>query len=124
MPCNLALAVLSMLTLLSGLPMFTVLFYAPLLFQGKFGMSPQEASLVITPLAVCITLDSTINGHIVTRIPRSNVVLYADSVLLTVAVEDMPMSSWGISYVVLTPLMLLARLGLGFVLPNLTVFVQ
>ena len=86
---NPALAALFMLALLSGFSMFAVLFYAPLLFQGGFGMSPQQAGLVITPLVVCITLGSIINGRIVTRIPKPNAMLYAGFALLTVAVAGM-----------------------------------
>jgi MFS family permease len=121
---NPSLAALFMLAMLSGFSMFAVLFYAPLLFQGGFGMSPQEAGLVITPLVVCITLGSIINGRIVTRIPKPNVMLYAGFVLLTLALAGMSVSSRTTSHGMLTFLMLLAGLGLGFVLPNLTVFAQ
>lgn len=121
---NPALAALFVLALLSGFSMFAVLFYAPLLFQGGFGMSPQEAGLVITPLVVCITLGSIINGRIVTRIPKPNAMLYAGFALLTAALAGMSLSSRDMPHAVLTLLMLLAGLGLGFVLPNLTVFAQ
>ena len=121
---NPSLAALFMLALLSGFSMFAVLFYAPLLFQGGFDMSPQEAGLVITPLVVCITLGSIINGRIVTRIPKPNSMLYAGFALLTLALAGMSVSSKSMPHVVLTGLMLVAGLGLGFVLPNLTVFAQ
>ena len=121
---NPALATLFVLAMLSGFSMFAVLFYAPLLFQGGFGMSPQEAGLVITPLVVCITLGSIINGRIVTRIPNPNAMLYAGFALFALALAGMAVSSKAMPHAVLAGLMLLAGLGLGFVLPNLTVFAQ
>nr|CCA80299.1 putative drug resistance transporter [blood disease bacterium R229] len=121
---NPALATLFVLAALSGFSMFALLFYAPLLFQGGFGMSPQQAGLVITPLVVCITLGSIINGRIVTRIPRPTVMLYAGFALLALALAGMAASSRATPQMALILLMLLAGLGLGFVLPNLTVFAQ
>ncbi len=53
---NASLAPLSMLALLVGVSMFSLLFYAPLLLQGGFGLSPKDAGLLITPMVVCITV--------------------------------------------------------------------
>ncbi|EAP70699.1 Hypothetical Protein RRSL_00166 [Ralstonia solanacearum UW551] len=71
-----------------------------------------------------ITLGSIINGRIVTRIPRPNVMLYAGFALLVLALAGMAVSSRATPQLALLLLMLLAGLGLGFVLPNLTVFAQ
>ncbi|MCM3755151.1 hypothetical protein M3665_24845, partial [Bacillus licheniformis] len=72
---NRALSALFVLAILAGFSMFSLLFYAPLLFQGGFGMSPKEAGLVITPLVVFITIGSIMNGRVVTRIRNPNAML-------------------------------------------------
>ena len=74
---NRGLATLFTLALLVGVTMYSLLFYAPLLLQGGFGLSPQDAGLLITPLVVFITVGSIINGRIITRIRNPNRMLYA-----------------------------------------------
>ena len=69
---NKSLAALFTLAILGGFTMFSLLFYAPLLFQGGFGMSPKDAGLMITPLVVFITIGSIVNGRIVTRVKNPN----------------------------------------------------
>ncbi len=69
---NKSLAALFTLAILGGFTMFSLLFYAPLLFQGGFGMSPKDAGLMITPLVVFITIGSIANGRIVTRVKNPN----------------------------------------------------
>ena len=44
------------LSLIMGFCMFAIMYYAPLLLQGGFGLSPKEAGMLITPLAVFITV--------------------------------------------------------------------
>lgn len=121
---NPALAALFALSAFSGFTMFALLFYAPLLLQGGFGLSPKEAGLLITPLVVCITMGSIINGRIITRIPNPNTMLYAGFLMLSLAcVGIVTTHRWTPQWLV-AGYMLVAGLGLGFVMPNLTVFVQ
>ena len=82
---NRSLAALFTLAVLGGFTMFSLLFYAPLLFQGGFGMSPKEAGLVITPLVVFITVGSIANGRIVSRVRNPNLMLYIGFALLALA---------------------------------------
>jgi len=96
---NRGLATLFTLALLAGVTMYSLLFYAPLLLQGGFGLSPQDAGLLITPMVVFITVGSIINGRVITRIRNPNRMLYAGFLLM-------------------------AGLGMGFIMPNLTVFAQ
>ncbi len=121
---NRSLSALFVLAILAGMAMLSLLFYAPLLFQGGFGMSPKDAGLVITPLVVFITIGSIMNGRIVTRIRNPNAMLRIGFALfaltcagITVATRAMP--TWA-----LMSLMVAGGVGLGFVLPNLTVFAQ
>lgn len=121
---NPSLASLFVLSVLAGFTMFGLLLYAPLLFQGGFGYSPKEAGLLVTPLVVCITIGSIVNGRIITRIPRPNAMLYAGFAMLALALLGLSQATRGMHHNLLLSIMLLAGLGLGFILPNLTVFAQ
>lgn len=119
-----SLAALFALSVLAGFAMFSLLFYAPLLLQGGFGLSPRDAGLVVTPLVVFITVGSITNGRIVTRIRNPNAMLHAGFVLVAVACAGIVFATRAMPHSVLMTLMMLGGLGLGFVLPNLTVFAQ
>ncbi|HEY3596639.1 MAG TPA: MDR family MFS transporter [Paraburkholderia sp.] len=121
---NRGLSALFMLAVLGGFSMFSLLFYAPLLFQGGFGMSPNEAGLVITPLVVFITIGSILNGRLVSRVRSPNVMLYIGFALLAVACLGAVIATHVMPHWLLMMFMVLAGLGLGFVLPNLTIFAQ
>lgn len=119
-----SLTSLFVLSLFVGCLMFVLLFYAPLMLQGGFGMTPREAGLTITPLVVCITLGSIVNGRIVMRLPRPNDMLYTGYGLLVVCVLGLIFTTHNTSGWVLTAYMMCGGFGLGFVMPNLTVFAQ
>jgi MFS family permease len=121
---NRALAALFTLALLVGVTMFSLLFYAPLLLQGGFGLSPKDAGLLITPMVVFITIGSITNGRIVTRIKNPNVMLYIGFLLLCLATAGIITTHSYTPRMLIATYMLMAGLGLGFVMPNLTVFAQ
>ena len=121
---NRALSTLFLLAVLGGFSLFALLFYAPLLLQGGFGMTPQEAGLMITPLVVCITIGSITNGRIVTRLRNPNAMLYVGFVLIGIACLGIGIATRSMSHALLFVFMLSGGMGLGFVLPNLTVFGQ
>lgn len=121
---NRSLSALFKLSVLGGFSMFSLIFYAPLLLQGGFGLSPKDAGVVVTPLVVFITIGSILNGRIVTRIPRPNTMLYLGSALLALACAGVALATRATPHWLLMGLMMLGGIGLGFVLPNLTVFAQ
>lgn len=121
---NRALSTLFALATLSGFALFSLIFYAPLLMQGGFGVSPQEAGLVVTPLVVFVTIGSILNGRIVTRIPRPNAMLPVGLALFALGLLGLSLATRATSHPVLMGLMTVAGIGVGFVLPNLTVFAQ
>ena len=104
--------------------MFSLLFYAPLLFQGGFGMSPKDAGLMITPLVVFITIGSIVNGRIVTRVKNPNAMLFVGFALLALACLGVVIATRSMPRPLLMTFMVLGGMGLGFVMPNLTVFAQ
>lgn len=121
---NQSLSALFTLAVLGGFTMFSLLFYAPLLFQGGFGMSPKDAGLVITPLVVFITVGSIVNGRIVSRVRNPNLMLYIGFTLVAVACLGIVVATRAMPQGLLMSFMMLGGLGLGFVMPNLTIFAQ
>ncbi|WP_229011343.1 MDR family MFS transporter [Paraburkholderia gardini] len=121
---NRSLSALFTLSVLGGFTMFSLLFYAPLLFQGGFGLSPKEAGLVITPLVVFITIGSIANGRFVSRMRNPNLMLYAGFTLLAISCLGVVIATRGMPRSILMTFMILGGMGLGFVMPNLTIFAQ
>jgi predicted MFS family arabinose efflux permease len=119
-----SLRVLFILSVAVGAIMFSLLFYLPLLLQGAYGYSPQDAGLLITPLALSITLGAIVNSRIVTRLRNPNVLPLAGFVALLLACVGLAVVGREASFNGLLGLILLAGLGLGFILLNLTVFTQ
>jgi EmrB/QacA subfamily drug resistance transporter len=117
-------APLFQLAVLVGFAMFALLIYAPLLLQGGFGYSPREAGLLVTPLVVCITVGSIVNGRIITRIRHPNAMLFAGFGMLAAGCLALSQATRSMSHPLLLTIMLLAGFGLGFIMPNLTVFAQ
>jgi EmrB/QacA subfamily drug resistance transporter len=121
---NRGLAMLFTLALLVGVTMYSLLFYAPLLLQGGFGLSPQDAGLLITPMVVFITVGSIVNGRIITRIRNPNRMLYAGFILMALSCLGIVTTHSYTSHALIAAYMLMAGLGMGFIMPNLTVFAQ
>ncbi|NGM87442.1 MFS transporter [Parapusillimonas sp. SGNA-6] len=121
---NKSLAALFCLSLFVGFIMFVLLFYIPLLLQGGFGMTPREVGLMITPLVVCITMGSLLNARIIVRLTRPNDMLYAGFAALVLACVGIAWTSRDTSTWLVIAYMAAAGVGLGFVMPNLTVFAQ
>jgi len=119
-----ALASLFLLSVLAGFSMFSMLMYAPLLFQGGFGLSPREAGLLITPLVACITVASIVNGRIITRIPNPNLMMNLGFALIAVSCLGIVLCDRATGKGFMLAVMLAGGFGLGLVLPNLTVFAQ
>jgi EmrB/QacA subfamily drug resistance transporter len=119
-----SLAPLFALSLTMGFCLFAVTYYAPLMFQGGFGLSPNKAGLLVTPLAVCITVGSIINGRIVTRLPSPNLMLYVGVACYWAAALALTQTTGATAHVQVVVVMALAGLGLGSLLPNVTLAVQ
>jgi EmrB/QacA subfamily drug resistance transporter len=112
------------LSLFAGFVLFGLMLYVPLLLQGGFRLSPQQAGLLITPLVVFITVGSILNSRIVIRLSRPNDMLYVGYGLLALCCVGVLLSSGRSDTAWFAWPMIVGGLGLGFVIPNLTVFVQ
>ncbi len=118
------LAPLFSLSLMMGFCMFSVMYYAPLMLQGGFGLPPDRAGLLVTPLAVSITVGSIINGRIVTRISVPNRMLFAGLALFGTATFGLAHLEPQTAHPLIAATMMTAGLGIGMLMPNLTLFVQ
>jgi EmrB/QacA subfamily drug resistance transporter len=112
------------LALLAGGVMFTLLFYLPLLLQGGYGYSPEQAGVLITPLALSITLGAIVNSRVMTRMANPNLLPLAGFTALMCACAGLALVGPHAGFYTLLGLILLAGLGLGFILLNLSVFTQ
>lgn len=118
------LVVLFTLSVLIGFVMFSLIFFAPLLLQGGFGLSPQAAGLVATPIAACIALGSFINTPIVVRLSRPTHMVTTGFCLLAVASLGIGIAHRDTPHALLALAMACAGVGIGFILNNMNVFGQ
>ncbi len=117
---NQAVRQLCTLGLLTGLVMFVLVFYAPLLLQGGFGFSPKESGLLITPLLVSITIGSLINGRLVPRLPRPERLISWGLIGLMAGAALLSQLSLSTPPLLMSIAFGLCGFSLGFQLPNLT----
>lgn len=112
------------ISVLIGAVLFTLLYFMPLLFQGGYAYSPKQAAWLITPMGVSITISAIINGRIVThlrnpmRLPQMGLLVTATACALLALIGG------NAHYGVLMGLMMMAGIGIGFILLNVTIFIQ
>ena len=121
---NSNLVVLFILSTLAGVSMFSLIFFAPLLLQGGFGMSPQQAGLLATPLPVCIAGGSLLNTRIVVHLKKPTAILSAGFTLLLIACLGVGITYRYTPLIVLELALACGGVGLGFVLNNMNIFGQ
>jgi len=118
------LVMLFLMSVIAGFVMFSLLFFTPLLLQGGFGLSPQLAGLLATPLAAFIAVGSLVNTRIIVRMKRPALTLTIGfSLMLYAAGGVMATQSYTPHWFLVTAVMC-AGVGLGFTLNNLNIFAQ
>ena len=115
---------LNFAALLAGAVMFVLIYYIPLLLQDVFGFSPTRAGFVIVPLVAGIPIGSIINGRLFPRETNPQRLMVFGSVLLTLGCLAALTFSEQTSQTMMLVTMGLCGLGLGFLLPNFTLFSQ
>jgi EmrB/QacA subfamily drug resistance transporter len=118
------LVTLFILGFLSGFVMFSLIFFAPLLLQGGFGLSPQQAGLLATPIAACIALGSVMNTRIVIHLKKPTRILSIGFALLLFASIALAFADPATPHLRIELPMAAVGIGLGFILNNLNVFGQ
>jgi MFS family permease len=107
-----------------GFFLFAIMYYAHLMFKGGFALSPNQAGVLVTPLAVFITMGSILNGRIMSRINSPNLVIYVGLSLFLISAVAMTQVINSTSHLIILTAMALGGLGMGLLLPNLTLIVQ
>ncbi|MBO9512752.1 MAG: MFS transporter [Variovorax sp.] len=100
--------------------------FFPLFFQTVMGVTPSHSGFLTGPLMIGIVISAVVNGRVV--LPRTGRYKPAQMAGLTVAVLAFAVLAWAIAtsrgFAVLEPAIFSLGLGLGFVMPNMTLAVQ
>jgi len=99
--------------------------FFPLFFQVVMGITPSHSGFLTGPLMIGMVISSFINGRVLLRTGRYKPAQVGG---LSVAVAAFTMLAWGIatarSLAVIEPAIFALGLGLGLVMPNMTIAVQ
>lgn len=116
--------ILNIAGLLVGAIMFIAIYFGPLLLQDVLRVGPRDAGLLLTPLVVSIPLAGIMNGFLFPRQTQPQRLMVLGAVLLGIGcVAAMALDAGVSAYWALLAFSLIG-LGLGFLLPNLTLFMQ
>lgn len=121
---NRGLVVLFCLSMLTGLIMYSLIFFIPMLLQAGFGISPHDAGLLATPLAASIAVGSFINTRVIGRLKKPTKTLTFGMALLLIASASIIMTQRHSTLWQLELTMFAAGVGLGFMLNNMNIFSQ
>ncbi|MGO4468984.1 MDR family MFS transporter, partial [Pseudoduganella sp. RAF53_2] len=107
----------------TGLMGATIFF--PLFFQVVMGASPSQSGLLTVLMMVGLIMSSITNGRVMARTGKYKAVQVAGLVAATIAFGVL---AWamekGLGYFVIEPAIFLMGMGLGLVMPNMTIAVQ
>lgn len=120
---NRVFTVTSVLGFLLGLGMFGAIMFVPMFMQAILGVSPTQAGSTMTPMMIALIVASIIGSQILLRTRYRNVLLGG---MLITAVGFMLMSTMSVDTTSLTTYayMIVLGLGMGLVMPTLTIVVQ
>ncbi|CAM3981500.1 MFS transporter [Bordetella tumulicola] len=115
---------LNVAALAVGAVMFVLIFYSPLLLQTEMGYTPSEAGLLLTPLVAAIPIGSIINGHLFPRQNEPQRLMVFGGLLLAVGSLMILTFGKGTSTIWILLAFFVTGCALGFLLTNLTLFMQ
>ena len=107
-----------------GAVMFVLIFYSPLLLQQVLGYTPSQAGLLLTPLVAAISVGSIINGRLFHRQTEPQRLMVFGACLLAAGTLMVLLISPGTSALWILSAFFVNGCALGFLLPNLTLFMQ
>lgn len=115
---------LNLAAMMVGAVMFVLIFYSPLLLQQVLGYTPSEAGLLLTPLVAAISVGSIINGRLFPRQTEPQRLMVFGGGLLAAGSLMVLLISPGTSAWWILAAFFVNGCALGFLLPNLTLFMQ
>ena len=119
-----SVVIFCLLSFFVGFVMFALLIYIPLLLQGGFGLTAREVGVLITPMVVSITVGSIASARILPRMRRPERILHLGFGFLLFHCAGLVLVGAESPRWTLVTFLVGCGLGLGFVMPNLTVFIQ
>lgn len=121
---NKTIALCVAISFLVGFTLFALTFYTPLLAQGALGLSASAAGAVLTPLVACMAIGSLTSGQIFARVRRIRPMMLVGAVLLLVGTFLVTQLTTGVNRIQLGIELGLCGIGVGMLLPMITVLVQ
>ncbi|AHV94155.1 MFS transporter [Bordetella holmesii] len=115
---------LNMAAVAVGATMFILVFYSPLLLQQVLHYSPSEAGLLLTPLVAAISLGSIINGRLFPKQAEPQRLMVFGGLLLAAGSAMVLATGEGTATWWIVAAFAVNGTALGFLLPNLTLFMQ
>ncbi|MFY0477649.1 MFS transporter [Achromobacter marplatensis] len=115
---------LSLAAMMVGAVMFVLIFYSPLLLQQVLGYTPSEAGLLLTPLVAAISVGSIVNGRLFPKQTEPQRLMVFGALLLAAGTLMVLLISPGTSAWWILAAFFVNGCALGFLLPNLTLFMQ
>jgi EmrB/QacA subfamily drug resistance transporter len=116
--------IMTVLAGLTGFIMFVLIFYAPLLLQAGFSLSPPDAGLLVTPILVMITVGSIVNGRLITRVQKPQRLFTFGILFLMLGISLVTLIKPEDPAYYLVLVFSLCGFSLGFQIPNLIVQIQ
>ncbi|MBF6589941.1 MAG: MFS transporter [Ktedonobacterales bacterium] len=114
----------ALLSLTVGMALFAVVFYLPLFIQGVLGQTATSSGAVITPLTVTMAVGAIFVGQLIARIGRYQAICVVGALVLTFGVYLLSRMTVSVTLGVVTRNMIVVGLGLGMLMPVLTLAVQ
>jgi len=107
-----------------GASMFVLIFYCPLLLQRELGYSPSTAGLLMTPLVAAIPVGSILNSMLFPKQSEPQRLMVFGGLLLAVGCVMVLFIQPGMAIWWILLSFFINGMALGFMLPNLTLFMQ
>jgi len=107
-----------------GASMFVLIFYCPLLLQRELGYSPSTAGLLMTPLVAAIPVGSILNSMLFPKQSEPQRLMVFGGLLLAVGCVMVLFIQPGMAVWWILASFFINGMALGFMLPNLTLFMQ
>ncbi len=120
---NRVFAVTNVLGFLLGLGMFGAIMFVPMFMQAILGVSPTQAGSTMTPMMIALIVASVAGGQLLLRV-RYRTVLFSGMLIAAVGFYLMSTMGIGTTSFTIYSFMVVLGLGMGLVMPTLTIVVQ
>jgi EmrB/QacA subfamily drug resistance transporter len=118
------IAVCSAISLLIGFALFGLVFFTPLFAQGALNLSASAAGAILTPLVTSMAVGSLFSGQFFARIRRAQPLMFGGAVLVIVGTLLLTQVTPQVNHLWLGVQLGMCGMGVGMLLPMLTIMVQ